>query len=604
MHSPSARNARLNRKRPTGWTKLDSSVRPTSGFICRSINQEGVELLAPAGSKESLKAAILGGADAVYLGGKQYGARRLAENFTSSELKGAVKLAHDHGAAVFVTVNTLIKEKELSSVFSHLDTLSSIEVDAFIVQDRGVLKMIKDHFRVPVHASTQMGVHSPECAMWAERSGIDRAILAREPSFEQLERIRAATSIGLEVFIHGALCYSVSGQCLFSSIVGGRSGNRGMCAQPCRKSYVLGKERGYLLSTADLLSVESIPRLLQIGVDALKIEGRMRSPVYVYLATRIYKAAIERAERGECELISKRERELLETAFNRGFTRGYTSETEIMSRSYPDTRGIVLGEGKVEGRLLRMKKANLRKGDGVTLYRDGRKAGGFEIGSMKESGGMLELRPPFLLEPGRYLVHKTRDREFAHIEERIEALDFPRCRAEKSAAGLELPEKKRQRSKGDISFYLSSLKSLESVLPYATRVYFESGRQFDDALDLCESAGVEAVLMLPRFTPTVPEASSKAIMVCTLGQIHKYANRRLYGHYSLNFFNSLTLPNLHQYVLSVELSREDVRGVLDHYGGRLEIMAFGRIELMITKDPTIAEGLLRDERGKRFQVYR
>lgn len=170
-----------------------------------------MELLAPAGSKEAFKAAILGGADAIYLRGKFFGARGLAENFTDAELKTAVRLAHKHGIKVYVTVNTLIKEGELQSVFSYLDYLESINADAVIVQDRGLLRLIRENFSIPVHASTQMGIHSTEGAIWAEKNGIRRVILARELHVEELEKIRKATKLELEVFIHGALCYSFSG---------------------------------------------------------------------------------------------------------------------------------------------------------------------------------------------------------------------------------------------------------------------------------------------------------------------------------------------------------------------------------------------------------
>ena len=204
-------------------------------------------------------------------------------NFTDAELKGAVKLAHSRGARIYVTVNTLIKESELSLAHDYLGLLDQIEVDAVIVHDRGLVRSIKESFDLEVHASTQMGLHSPEDAGWAESMGISRAILARELSLDEVQAIRESSSIGLEVFVHGALCYGFSGQCLFSSVLGGRSGNRGMCAQPCRKRYTMGRESGFLLSTADLFSIEAIPRLIEIGVDAIKIEGRLRSPIYVYL---------------------------------------------------------------------------------------------------------------------------------------------------------------------------------------------------------------------------------------------------------------------------------------------------------------------------------
>ncbi|MDD1768067.1 MAG: U32 family peptidase [Methanomassiliicoccales archaeon] len=551
-----------------------------------------------------MKAAILGGADAVYLGGKRFGARRLAENFTDSELKGAVKLAHDSNVRVFVTVNTLVKEKELSTVLSHIDFLNSIEADAVIAQDRGLIHLIGENFAMPIHASTQMGVHSPEDAIWAEKQGVQRAILARELSIEQIGRIRRSTGMGLEVFVHGALCYSVSGQCLFSSILGGRSGNRGMCAQPCRKHYVLGKETGYLLSTADLMAIDSIPRLVELGIDALKIEGRMRSPVYVYLATRTYAKAIEKARTGDDVLITPRDRELLEVAFNRGFTGGYLSGDNVMQREYPDSRGLLLGKARFDGSRTRILAGNLKNGDGVSLYRFGKKAGGFEIRDMEKEGAYSAISAPFRIEDGDYLVYKTRDAEFNRIDRVIASMEFPIEKGRARRLEVHLPHSDRKLLNRELSFYISSLKSLEKILPYATRVYFEWNRYRDEAKTLCENAGVEFVIMMPRFSPEIPETDEESIMVSTVGQAHEYCTRRLYGHYSMNFFNSLTIPKMHQYTVSLELSKNDISDLADHYNERLEIMAFGRIELMVTKDPALAEGTLIDIRGKKFPVYR
>ncbi len=255
-----------------------------------------MEVLSPAGSKDALRAALRGGADAVYLGGKMFGARRFAQNFSDGELRAAVRACHQQGMKVYATVNTLIKEDELSIVASHIDMLSSIDMDAVIVQDRGLLRMIKERTDMSVHASTQMGVHSPEDAQWAENYGMDRAILSRELTLEEVKKIRCATHIGLEVFVHGALCYCFSGQCLFSSLLGGRVGNRGMCAQPCRKRYAMKGNEAFFLSTADLFSIGAIPDLLKVGIDSIKIEGRLRSPTYVYLATLTYKKAVEQCD--------------------------------------------------------------------------------------------------------------------------------------------------------------------------------------------------------------------------------------------------------------------------------------------------------------------
>jgi putative protease len=563
-----------------------------------------MEVLSPAGSKDAFKAALEGGADAVYLGGKLFGARRFAQNFSDSELKCAVKLAHSRSVKVYVTVNTLIKDQELPLAFSYLDFLSSIEADAVIVQDRGLMRMIRENFPISVHASTQMGMHSPEDARWAKENGLERIILSRELSLDEIRKVRESSKVGIEVFIHGALCYCFSGQCLFSSILGGRSGNRGMCAQPCRKRYSLGQGNGYMLSTADLFSVDALPELIKMGVDAVKIEGRLRSPIYVYLASRTYKNAVRRAAEGADELITPRERELLSVAFNRGFTRGYMMTNDVMQRSYAESRGLPLGKAVSRGREVRISTDLLKDGDGVTFYRGEEKVGGFEVRSPVMEGKATVLSPPFRLEMGEYDAYKTKDREFPGIEASIAASPFPSCQVQRRSTRFDLPGVKRGPRKGELSFYVSSLPSLEAVLPFAARVYFEPGPEVEEAGEACSAADVELVRMLPRVTPEVPPVGDGPLMVNSPGQAYRYKDRRLYGSYFMNLFNSLTLPELYQYTASVELSRDDLRMLTSHYGGRLEVLAFGRIELMVTRDPTLPAGTLVDERGKRFPVHR
>jgi putative protease len=562
-----------------------------------------MEVLAPAGSKETFKAALAGGADAIYLGGKLFGARRFAHNFSDDELKAAVDTAHGRGVKVYVTVNTLIKERELSLANSYLDLLDHIGADAVIVQDRGLVKLIKERYGLDVHASTQMGIHSPEDALWAQRQGISRAILSRELTLSEIARIATSTTIGLEVFVHGALCYAFSGQCLFSSILGGRSGNRGMCAQPCRKRYTLGPTSGYLLSTADLFSIEALPRLMEIGVEAVKIEGRLRSPVYVYLATKTYKAAVQRAERGEEVLMTPRERELLSVAFNRGFSPGYLLTTDVMQRSYPDSRGLLLGRARSEGRRVRV-RGELEEGDGVTFYRGDEKIGGFEVRSPIREGDVRVLPCPYRLEMGDYTAYKTKDREFAAIEAAIREVPFPMSHVQRREVALPLKEMPRKPRQGELSFYVSSIPALKEVLPHAKRVYFDLGPHTDEALAECRSSSVECVVNLPRITPSIPAVPDAPLMVNSPGQSMAFPERVVYGSYFMNMFNSLNRPQLYQYTLSVELSRDDIWDLTRHYQGRLEVMVFGRLELMVTRDPSLAEGTLVDERGARFPVIR
>ncbi|KQM11709.1 hypothetical protein AOA80_06660 [Methanomassiliicoccales archaeon RumEn M1] len=563
-----------------------------------------MEVLAPAGSKDSLKAALLGGADAVYLSGKMFGARRFAPNFSDSEIKAAIRAAHDRGVKVYVTVNTLVKQAELPLAFSYLDTLSSMEPDAVIVQDRGLMRMIKENFPLAIHTSTQMGVHSVDDARWAREAGAERAILARELSLPEVERIARDGGIGTEVFIHGALCYCFSGQCLFSSMLGGRSGNRGMCAQPCRKRYSLAGEVSFTLSTADLFCVDSIPELMRMGVGSIKIEGRLRSPTYVYLAAKAYKAAVERAARGEEELMTPREREMLEVAFNRGFSSGYLGGDDVMQRGYAESRGLPLGKARSRGKEVWLPTTSLGEGDGITFYRGDEKVGGFEIRSPRPHDGGTMVLSPFRLEMGEYEVYKTKDREFPSIERMISQVQLPTARVEAKRRAFSLPTVRRPARKATLSAHLSSIRSLRSTLPFVDRVYYEMDGHEGEAMGICEEAGKEFVLSLPRVTPVVPDVDAAAVMVHSPGQAMKYADRRTYGSYFMNMFNSLTVPDLDLSQVSVELSRQDLADVAAHDGRALEVLVFGRVEMMITRDPTLKEGSLKDERGKKFPVVR
>jgi len=563
-----------------------------------------MELLAPVGTEEALKAAIAGGADAVYLGGKSFGARHFASNFSDRMLAGAIKLTHDRGMRTYVTVNTLIKEGEMAEALSFVEMLDTAGADAVIVQDRGLLPLIKERFSIPVHASTQMAIHSSAGVKWAEGQGIERAILARELGLEQIKEIAESSNVGIEVFIHGALCYCFSGQCLFSSFLGGRSGNRGMCAQPCRRSYTLGKKGGYLLSTADTFGVESIPELMRCGVASLKIEGRMRSPQYVYLTSRIYKKAIERARNGEAPLITERERELLEVVFNRGFSGGYLIDKEVMQTAYPESRGKPSGPATVVNGRLRMPRGALDVGDGISLYQGNEKVGGFDLKGSDLDGTNVIASPPFLLKDGDYTVYKTKDREFPVMEDVISKIELQERDAVRKA--LELPSKRMRRGEkvSELSFYVSSIAVLKAVLPYADRVYFEGTKQDAEAFEMWEGEGKEFVKLLPRLSLKESASDHDRVMVNTVDQYEMNKERTVYGSYHMNVFNSYTLPQLHQSTLSPELDQEELLHVLSRTEGRCEVMAFGRLELMLSRDPTLPEGTLVDDRGVRYPVHR
>ncbi len=563
-----------------------------------------MELLAPAGSQEALKAAIAGGADAVYLGGEDFGARHFSSNFNDRQLAGAVRLAHDHGMRTYVTVNTLIKESELADALSFVEMLDRMEADAVIVQDRGLIPLIKERCSIPMHASTQMGVHSLSGAEWAKEQGIERVILARELGLDQIKSIAERAPVGVEVFIHGALCYCFSGQCLFSSLLGGRSGNRGMCAQPCRKKYALGKLEGFLLSTADIFGVNSLPELIRSEVCSLKIEGRMRSPQYVYLTSRIYSQAIKRAKEGVTPLITERERELLEVAFNRGFSGGYLTDKEVMQTAYPESRGRPAGTAQMSGGLLHMKRGNMEAGDGISLYKGEEKVGGFDLRPPDLLGEEISAQPPFALKDGIYQVYKTKDREFPAIEELINNIRFQEGIAIRMPVEVTPKRTHRNEKRSELSCYVSSLVVLKAVLPYADRIYYDGGKQVKEAEGACQEAGKEFVLVLPRLSFREETVEASSVMVHTVDQYQKYRDRRCYGSYHMNVFNSFTVPRMHQWTLSPELNQEELFQVLSRSEQRSEVMVFGRLELMLSRDPTLPEGTLVDERGVRYPVYR
>lgn len=254
-----------------------------------------VELLAPAGNYEALTGAVMAGADAVYLGGELFGARAYADNFTQEEICTGIRFAHVFNRKIYLTVNTLVKEKEFDSLYYFLLPFYDAGLDGVIIQDLGVFKFIKEHFPgLALHISTQMTVTGVRGARLLKAEGAARVVPARELSLEEMKSIRKEAGIEVEAFIHGAMCYCYSGQCLFSSILGGRSGNRGRCAQPCRLPYELngGKEK-YLLSMKDMCTLNILPQLMEAGIDSFKIEGRMKKPEYAAGVTAIYRKYID-----------------------------------------------------------------------------------------------------------------------------------------------------------------------------------------------------------------------------------------------------------------------------------------------------------------------
>lgn len=317
------------------------------------------EILAPAGSVEALKAAVYAGADAVYLGGDRFGARAYANNFDKEALLEAIEYSHLYGVKVYLTINTLFRNDEIKELFDYLNPFYQMGLDAVIVQDLGVMYYVHHNFPdLPVHASTQMAITTEYAYTLLKDYGVTRIVPARELSMEEIANLKSGRNIPeLEVFVQGALCYCYSGQCLMSSMLGGRSGNRGRCAQPCRLPYSVLDEEGnpvkatgpYILSPRDLCGLEAVPDLIKAGVDSFKIEGRMKKPEYVAVCVRAYKAVVDAWLKGNysSQLIGQYKNEMAEV-FNRGgFTKGYYHQKngkDMMSVKNPGNSGVFVGK--------------------------------------------------------------------------------------------------------------------------------------------------------------------------------------------------------------------------------------------------------------------
>lgn len=382
------------------------------------------ELLAPVGNRESLIAAIEAGCDAVYLGGTLFGARKFANNFNQEEMKDAILYAHQYGVKVYVTVNTLIYENEVDEFLEYIEFLHKANVDAVIMQDIGMMDLVRKTFpNLSIHASTQMHIHNLEGTKLVSELGLERVVLARETSIEEIKRIKENTNIELEIFIHGALCMSYSGQCLMSSLIGGRSGNRGTCTQCCRLPYDFISDNkkinkdSYLLSTKDLNSIYNLNKLLELNIDSLKIEGRMKSPEYVYQVVSIYRKAIDAYYNNETINLEE-ELKKLQVIFNRKFTKGFLFNEEnnnFINPYRPNHMGIEIGkviEYKNGFATIELNDT-LNRLDGIRIV--GKKDIGFTVLKMyknkkevESSNGIISIKIEDKVEKGD-IVLKTKD---------------------------------------------------------------------------------------------------------------------------------------------------------------------------------------------------
>ena len=374
-----------------------------------------MENLAPAGNRAALERADAAGADAVYLGYAAFSARAGAGNFDRQELEDAIRYAHLRHMRVHVTVNTLVKDGELAQVTEVLRLLNDLHADAVLVQDLGVLRIARSLFPgLTVHASTQMAIHNRTGVLWCGKHGIRRAVLARECSLEEIRKC-ADTGVEIEVFVHGAQCVAVSGLCLFSSMVGERSGNRGRCAQPCRMEYDYRGRRGAWLSPRDVCLRDELPKLAEAGVASCKIEGRLKRPEYVATVASSYRKGMDSLERGNFEKTDEAEKEGLLQIFNRGgFMKGYALGCEDAGVIFPDTvnhQGVRIGRvTAADGKLAKVQlEKDLRNGDGLSLRGAHEEIGLVYAGPDLKTGetAILRLRPDVKAKAGDVVFRLT-----------------------------------------------------------------------------------------------------------------------------------------------------------------------------------------------------
>ncbi|WP_442954786.1 DUF3656 domain-containing U32 family peptidase [Paenibacillus sp. SYP-B4298] len=400
-----------------------------------TLRREDIELLAPAGDWDCMRAAVAAGADAVFFGVEKFNARARANNFRTDELGEIMAFLHSYGVKGFLTFNILVFEDELKEARALIEACMDAGVDAVIVQDLGLVKMIRELSPdFPIHGSTQMTITSPEAVEFTKPWDLERVVLGRENNLKQIKMIGEQAKLPMEVFVHGALCVSYSGQCLTSEMWGGRSANRGECAQACRLPYDLmvdGVQQpmgdiAYLLSPKDLAAVELVPELIESGVTSFKIEGRLKSPEYVANVVSKYRRAIDKYFEGDLSGPTKEELRELQQSFSRGFTHGFlkgTNNKQLVEGTFPKSRGVYLG--RVE-RILRDAvvcriEAPLKRGDGIVFDAGDptKKEEGGRIYDLRRQGVKLEgeAQEGVVLEivPGRNDVDLKR----VHVGDRI-----------------------------------------------------------------------------------------------------------------------------------------------------------------------------------------
>ncbi len=573
------------------------------------VKKPELELLAPAGSWDALTAAVTNGADAVYLGTKVFNARINAQNFGLEDLEKVVAYCHERGTRVYVTMNTLVRNEEIQHFFATMSRVYGTGVDGVIIQHYSFVDIIKTNFPgLKVFISTQGAIGNKSSASLLKKA--DRIILPRELTLSEIKEI-AEAGTRVEVFVHGALCLSYSGLCLFSSFVSNRSGNRGQCAQICRQKF----NGEYPLSTKELCTVERLPELIEAGVTGFKIEGRMRSATYVAVATRLYRKAIDSYLNGKFKVPTKEALDI-EVVFNREFTEGLTfGDKEVLSPEKPMNRGALLGTVK-GGHILLMR--GLSVGDGIGIW-SGEKVTGSIVKSLTvhdrdvkwaEEGENVKLDID-AREGDRIYLTSTQS---IKIEPDFERQSMPIFEQKRRPGKLRLPEIERHKSK--IEGTMARVYSLEEARAAAAAgadiVFYNIFAQDFPGVGRWKGSAVMGAY-LPRIMTEarLKEAFANlkgrqpgAIMTGNLG----FLARRdefdvpVFLDYSLNIFNELDMLYFSRYrvvpVLSPELSLDDLKRFNNKDG---VVFIHGDIVVINTLIPLKCK-FLKDDKGLVFHV--
>ncbi len=563
-----------------------------------------IELIVPAGNGECLKAAVENGADAVYFGLKEFNARRRADNFTLGGIKEVIDYCHRKGVKAYCAMNILVKNQEVADFFETLKTLYLAGIDAVIIQHLSFLPIIKQNFPgMEVHISTQAAVNNSHYGELIKLA--DKVVLPREFSRQEIRDFILKTKLNAEIFVQGALCFSYSGKCLFSSAIGGRSGNRGLCAQPCRRGYN-GK---YLLSMKDLCLVEKIPEIVKSGVNALKIEGRLRSAKYVAAATKVYKTAIDSYYSGNFRIDEELVKEM-ELSFNREFTRGYyDGGKELISSEKPMGRGLYLGiidEGKI------VLNESLSVGDGVGIWLRKRVDGALirkiekDGKPVKEAKKGEKVRLFIRAESGTKIYKTSSVKKPVPIQlSRNKEIKLP----DRKVGKVNLPEIKVQKGNFEMWIKVYSKRDADFALNYADKVFYNI---FAKDYDAKYGAYVPRLLTDAEVERVIKIVKEKRVKEVLTGNLGAYAmlkssllkspvsedSMRVYLDYDANLFNDYDLMCLGAGIISPELGKEDLKKFQNQ---DFAVLAHGRLVLM----NTLYAGLpkkITDEKGYAFPV--